>query len=85
MAEREIQGTERQVGGSPQGQAQPTTSKAVEGQTCVNGAIQEKSPRRLPQVCEEGRREHLSKWTIFGIIKFSSIFVQRMPITLILL
>ena len=51
MAEREIQETEIQVGGSPQGQAQPTTSKAVEGQTCINGDIQEKSPRRLPQVC----------------------------------
>lgn len=48
MAEREIQETEIQVGGSPQGQAQPTTSKAVEGQTCINGAIQEKKPNFYP-------------------------------------
>lgn len=74
MAEREIQETEIQVGGSPQGQAQPTTSKAVEGQTCINGAIQEKSPRRLPQVCEEGRRQRLGKLTIFGMVKYMPQF-----------
>lgn len=50
MAERAISGTKGQVRRGAQGQAQPTTSEAVEGQTCFHGAIQETSPRRLSQV-----------------------------------